>query len=223
MNRIMIAAAIASVALSGAASAATLNGTYTINIRNFADTDSDPTIVTSTNSAATRTNVDAVGIDATVQYTGDLNFSVTTGQNVSTYIDDFLTSGGGSYSILFGDQTFLDTTQLSLGDYSVTTFFEILGSFAGDALNGVITHDDGITLEAVNQTGGVSAPPTSKKITNFTADAGEFTLLYAAANGNPSILNVQADISPVPLPAGAVLLLTGLAGFGVARRRRKAA
>ena len=29
-----------------------------------------------------------------------------------------------------------------------------------------------------------------------------------------------AEISPVPLPAGAALLLTGLAGFGIARRRR---
>lgn len=204
------------------ATAATLSGTYMINIRNFQDTASDSSIVTNANSAATRANFDAQSIDATIQYTGDLNFGIGSGNSGSTTIDNFLTSAGGSYSVTSSVGGFdLTSTLLSLGNYKVTTFFEIFGTFAG-AADGRITHDDGITLVGNNVTGGVSAPPTPKKFTDFTADAGNFTLLYASANGNPSILNVDATVAPIPLPAGAVLLVTALGGLGLSRRRKAA-
>ncbi len=225
MFRTTFIAAAATLALfSAEATAATLNGTYTINVRNFADTGGDSNVVTSGNSAANRANVDAQAIDAIIEYTGDLDFAIGSGSSSTTTIDDFLTSKGGMYSVTSSAFGFdIATAILSQGSYIQTTFFEIFGSFAGNAANGIITHDDGVTLEGVNVAGGVSAPPTPKKTTLFSADAGDFTLLYASANGNPSILKVEADVSPVPLPAGALLLLTGLAGMGVARRRKKAA
>ena len=131
-------------------------------------------------------------------------------------------TGGGIIGADFAAETFLQNTLLSQGTYVTTTFFEILGSFATDALVGsTITHDDGITLIADNgQTGGVSAPPTSSITTAFTAEAGDFTLLYASANGNPSILRVDANLAPVPLPAGGLLLLGAIGGLAALRRRK---
>ncbi|WP_300032777.1 VPLPA-CTERM sorting domain-containing protein [uncultured Roseobacter sp.] len=220
MKHTIIAAAAAMTMLAAEATAATLSGTYTINIRNFDDSDAPGDVVTRSNSAATRSNFDAQAIDAVIEYTGALDFGIGSGGSSTTTIDNFLTSAGGSYSVV-SSSIDLSSTLLSQGSYVTTTFFEIFGSFAGNALNGLITHDDGITLEGNNVGGGVSAPPTSRRLTDFTADAGDFTLLYASANGNPSILRVEADISPVPLPAGAVLLMSGLAGLGIARRRKK--
>ena len=47
------------------------------------------------------------------------------------------------------------------------------------------------------------------------------------AKGNKAAFSIRSvatsfqDITPVPLPAGGLLLLTGLAGFGVARRKKR--
>lgn len=217
IRKIALASALA-LGTALPASAATLNGVFTIEIYNFSDTPGDSTVVTQTNSAATPANFAAQTLDATVTYTGDIFFGIPSGNSGSTTIDNFLKSAGGNYSI---DSSLIDLTNtlLSQGNYTTTTFFKIMGSFAS-AVEGVITHDDGITLVGNSVTGGVSAPPTSAKTTDFTAGAGDFTLFYAAANGNPSILKV--DATPIPLPAGGVLLLTALGGLAIARRRTQA-
>lgn len=224
MLKKVLGASIVAIAMSSTPLlAATLSGVFEINVRNFADTTGDSSIVTQTNSAATEANVSAQAIDATVTWTGDIDFRLGSGSSSSTYISDFFASGTGSLSNVSGsEQTFLDNTLLSLGTYKVTTFFEIMGVFTGDVLSGMITHDDGVTLTGVNVTGGVDAPPTTEENTAFTADAGAFSLFYAAANGNPSILEVDVEMAVVPLPAGVVLLLTGLGGLAIARRRKKA-
>ncbi|WP_371038491.1 VPLPA-CTERM sorting domain-containing protein [Rhodosalinus sp. FB01] len=85
---------------------------------------------------------------------------------------------------------------------------------------GTITHDDGVYLTGVNSTGGISSPPMEEENTDFTADADDFTLIYAAANGNPSILEIDATV--VPVPASALLLLAGLGGLAAVGRRRTA-
>ncbi len=48
--------------------------------------------------------------------------------------------------------------------------------------------------------------------------AGTYSFSINGLNSDDALYDIQ--ISAVPLPAGAVLLLTGLAGFGLARRRR---
>jgi hypothetical protein len=51
----------------------------------------------------------------------------------------------------------------------------------------------------------------------------QFTFWASETNdmeGRPDFALAAVEISPVPLPAGALLLLTGLAGLGIARRRR---
>lgn len=53
-------------------------------------------------------------------------------------------------------------------------------------------------------------------------EAGTYELFIFNSGGNKDAL-YDIRISAVPLPAGALLLLTGVAGFGVARRRKKAA
>lgn len=218
LKNTFLASAVAVATMAAPVFATTLNGTFTINIRNFTDSDPGPD-VTNASSAATAVNVAAVAIDATITYTGDLDFNAGS----STNVWDFLTSGGGAIVFTLGDQALLQSTVLSQGDYVTTTFFEIFGNFATDVLSGTINHDDGITLIAANgQTGGVSAPPTSLIPTAFTAEAGDFRLLYAAANGNPSILNVDATLAPVPLPAGGLLLIGALGGLAALRRRKTA-
>jgi hypothetical protein len=216
MFRATLIAAAATVALLGSQASA-------------ADTVGDNSVVTNdgANSAATAGNFAAQTLDATVKYTGDINFGIGGGNSGTTTIADFLNSAGGTWSSLSVlEDTFLATTLLSQGTYVQTTFFQILGNFGTEVLSGVINHDDGVTLVEATS-GGVSAPPTSSRFTDFTADAGDFTLFYAAANGNPSILKITAELAPeltpVPLPAGAVLLFTGLAGLGFARRRKTAA
>jgi hypothetical protein len=213
-----LAAALAFGA-SAPAFATTLNGTFTINIYNFSDGGLNGD-VTETNSAATAANVANAGFDATVTYTGDLAFGIGSGGSDTTSIWDFLVTGGGIIGVDASTQLFLESTLLSQGTYVTTTFFEIIGSFATDVLAGTISHDDGVMLSGENVTGGVSPAPTTVVDTAFTADAGDFTLIYAAANGNPSILVVDATLAPVPVPAGGLLLICALGGLAALRRRK---
>ena len=46
--------------------------------------------------------------------------------------------------------------------------------------------------------------------------------LFNTLNNNPDYLNITADVTPVPEPAGGDMLLLGLAGLGVIRRLRLA-
>ncbi len=214
MIKKFLSAMAVTVAFAMPAVAATLNGTFTIDIRNFTGPG-----VTQANSHATAANFSAQSSDAVITYTGDINFFNTVASGATTTIAQFLGSAAGSYSIVSGTQAFLDTTRLSQGTYVTTTFFQITGFFAS-AVQGLIRHDDGITMVANGLTGGVSAAPTVAVNTAFRAGWGNFTLYYAAANGNPSILNV--DVAAVPVPAGGLLLLGALGGLAALRRRKTA-
>lgn len=219
MMKKLLSAVALTVAFALPSAAATLSGTFTIDIRNFSDTASSgagANVVTQANSAANAANFFAQASDVVIKYTGLINFSVLAAQNAPTTIAQFLNSAGGSYSVTGGDAAALNS-QLSLGNFSTTTFFQIMGEF-GSGDRGTITHDDGITLMQGSTVVASSAPPTSKKFTKFDPEAGAFTLYYAAANGNPSILNVAT----VPVPAAGFLLIGALGGL-VALRRRKTA
>lgn len=62
---------------------------------------------------------------------------------------------------------------------------------------------------------------------DLTGDQGEQGILsFFAPNATTSFgisYEIRGMVNPIPLPAGAVLLLTGLAGFGVMRRQKRAA
>lgn len=60
---------------------------------------------------------------------------------------------------------------------------------------------------------------------SFTAGAGSELLTFASLNRfawGPALDNVSVALAPVPLPAGAVLMVGALGALGVARRKRKA-
>ena len=219
MKKFLSAAAL-TVICALPSTAATLNGTFTIEVRNF--TDADPGAdVEYANSGATVANFLAVASDAVFTYTGNIDFGIPGSQDSNvTKIAGFLASGGGVITDAdAGELAFLAGTLLSQGTYVTTTFFKITGTFAS-AVAGTITHDDGVTLVANGQTGGVSSAPTTVLNTAFSSTGGAFTLYYAAANGNPSVLKV--DVSPVPVPAGGLLLIGALGGLAALRRRKAA-
>jgi hypothetical protein len=116
----------------------------------------------------------------------------------------------------------------SLTGYSLTTTTDGLRN-----LTGKVNADGSVTLYAVTSTAGslladAGADPNEVvSITDNLANtqvsgaAGEdFTVLDKAALGQ---VYRGVDVAPVPLPAAAWLLLSGLGGLGVIGRRRKLA
>lgn len=82
-------------------------------------------------------------------------------------------------------------------------------------------------FDALVSIGGVSKLVTKDDTTaSFRLAAGSYNFFIDTTGGDAvnslrrNGSDYQIDISPVPLPAGAVLLLTGLGALGVARRRK---
>ena len=138
-------------------------------------------------------------------------------------------SGAAVTELDFTDDTlsFVSGMFMNLGD---TTGTEFVGLFDSDTVEGFAeTNDDAATLAGLQSNEFTLLSLTFEAIglgrgevelnAAFTELFGPdlFTALQTRiADGD---VNVLIDVQPVPLPAGAVLLLTGLGGLAAARRR----
>jgi hypothetical protein len=131
---------------------------------------------------------------ATVTYVGPLDFGL--GAGGADTIGAFFASGSGTFSGL--DEGTAALT-LSSPTFAATTVFDI--TFAEGAISdGNIVHDDGIGLYVDKEliTDPADAAPATEASTDFGSPAGQYRLIYVAANGNPSILRVTG--TPVFTP-----------------------
>ncbi|WP_425038560.1 VPLPA-CTERM sorting domain-containing protein [Primorskyibacter sp. S187A] len=220
MKTFLIAAS-ALCAFAMPAVAATLSGTFSVDIY-------QRTNATSAEARADAANLlaaDTVFLE-TITYTGQIDFG-TRNMDDSTTIEDWLNTGvGGSFTPLSSTTAALQLSRPNIRQGSATvTFFDFTATFLS-GFDSVIRHDDGITAYDDGVAYATRANPTSVVNTNATGfDGGDWRLLYAATNGDPSILKVTGSdlpdpfIAPVPLPAGLPLLLAGLGGLALLRRR----
>jgi hypothetical protein len=214
-----IAAAALSIGVSAAPAvdAATLNGTFTIDIYHRLN-------ATAAESAASVGNLDAGEKVDTITYTGDLSFATSVGS--STTIGSWLATGLGTVTGLDLVTAGLQLSKANIDDGSATTtFFDIVGVFAS-GFNSIVRHDDGITAFDDGAQLATSAEPTTVINTAVNGfDGGVWRLIYAATNSDPSILQVTGDNLPstVPVPAAGFLLFGALGGLAALRRRKSLA
>jgi hypothetical protein len=224
----LAAAVIALSGMVGAAQAATMNGTFTVtavNVKNVNAAQSNST------KAAFQAALAMAGAMSNVfTYKGDLKFSTSNNNpagNSPTTILQWLQTGGGTLSGLdpiFGGLQQSKGNIFATPGTATTTFylFERLASLGKGEFK--VTHDDGIQIYDDGVSIGGFFNPTSKRDTTVKGfDGGKFSILYVATNSDPSILHVDANVAPVPLPAALPLLAAGLGGLALLRRRRKAA
>ena len=224
-NAFIAAVAFALVGITGSAQAATLNGLFNVTAVNV-------TNLTSAQSQATRANFDAarngtlgggssIYASDTFTYDGDIDFETKVG--TSTKIGGWLLTGGGAITDLDGGFANLQLSKGNIDNGSATTtFFLFESTFQIGKGSFDVSHDDGIAIfENGDRIGGFVGPNSVRDTLVSGFNGGKFELLYVATNSDPSILNVNADVAPVPLPAPFALLAAGLAGLGLLGRRRK--
>ena len=221
--KVAFGAAVLTVGLSVPAVAAPLNATFTIDFYNF-----DAGGVRNATFASEANLVGRTVID-TFTYTGPLDFRIDTRKGPDGGIPsvaDFFATGGGTLSGLDVDLAAFD---LSSGagskdpEWGRTTILDITASITA-SYGGKIVHDDGITLFADGDVIAASAGPTSEKTTSFFYEGSQWRLIYAAANGDPSILEVDGPTpNPIPIPPAGLLLIAGVGGLTLVTRRRKRA
>ncbi|WP_370399966.1 VPLPA-CTERM sorting domain-containing protein [Sulfitobacter sp. JB4-11] len=94
-----------------------------------------------------------------------------------------------------------------------------------------LTNGDFIVLDGENQTRGgiVANAETFLRRMEYTADRNymyksdkEYTYSFFNNDESQDLISAEEAVAAVPVPAAGLLLLSGLAGFGAMRRRRKA-
>ena len=215
MIKNILGAAFTAAFFASAADAATLNGTFTIDIY-------QTTNATTAESRAEKSNIGPGNFLDTITYEGDLDFGTFDGSDATT-IAGWLATGGGSVIGLDAIVGALQLSKPSIGSGTATaTFFDIYGLFAS-GFDSIVRHDDGVSVFDGGTVIAASAAPTTVKNTAANGfDGGTWNLLYVATNGDPSVLRVTGEDLPttvIPVPAGLPLLLTALGGFALFRRR----
>jgi hypothetical protein len=230
------AASTALLFIAGATNAATISGIDKNSVAGTFSASFNVTAINVTNlnraqSRATLANYNAAlggslgGANGdfntgTFTYSGALDFGTNVGSG--TTIGSFIGSGTGSSSLdpssLFGQ---LQNSKGRINNGSATStfyLFEALGKFTAGTFD--IAHDDGMLVLGV---GGVAGPTSVKGTRVEGFGGGNLSFLYVSTNSDPSAFRVDSDVSVVPLPAAAWMLLAGVAALGAAGRRRKAA
>jgi hypothetical protein len=238
IKSLVAAASTALVLAAGTAAASPLRasdvvGTFTgdffvtaVNVVGLSGTESQATMENFNAARAGTLGVGGAGpasvqyaID-TFEYSGALKFGTSAGS--STTISQFLNSAGGTLTDLdlaFGQLT---NSNGNIGSSTATTTFYLFEAIAAGYTAGTlhIAHDDGILVLGAGGTAG----PTQEVLTSVAFGGGALSFLYVSTNSDPSVFRVDSDdVSAVPLPAAAWMLLAGLGAIGAVARRRKAA
>ncbi len=223
MLKSIFAASIVAAAMATSASAATLNGFFEVTAVNAVELDRDASKATIENAeAAYNAMIDDSYVNPRDDFTyeGDLHFGTFDGSDGTT-IADWLATGGGTVTGLDTDFGALQLSKPSIGDGTATTTFFLFTTILNMVGDFVIEHDDGVAVgDDGVRIGGREGPNTVKTTEVFGFDGGEFSLLYVATNGDPSVLKVNGDLTPIPLPATLPLLLVGMGGIAMMRRKR---
>jgi len=219
MKKIFALALAAATFIGTTSHAATLGGDFTVFAVNF-----DAGGVRGDVHATLDNFTDAASVSGAVadvfSYKGLIDFGVRGPQRADFTVEDWLKTGTGTYGNLSSD---LGDSQLSFPTFTTTTMFLFTATY-GNGFDFDVQHDDGFASFDDGVAGIKYENATGVRNTNGgTFDGGVFSLLYVAANGNPSVLNVTGDnvagIPPVPLPASGLLLLGALGFLGAKRRK----
>lgn len=120
--------------------------------------------------------------------------------------------GGGSYKVNGVDARSASLGLNSFAGLSIATLAtDILGVFIGTAK---------VSYDLINQPSG---PDVFTGNNVFTGAPNEGDILTLTAGSTSRIYSVNATVSPVPLPAGGLLLIGALGGLAALRRRKMAA
>lgn len=200
-------------------------------------------IFASTASAATITNGSFEDIGTgTLNGSGWNHFGSVPGWDGDPNVEIQSNSTLGSVNTPFGNRyAELDTNQdagisqeitLGAGTYELSFWYSprvnAEHTTTNDMLYKIFNTTTSLLSETINGAPNLAFPHgTFTEVTAlFTTDGGTFTLAFQATGGsffsgcgNCGALIDNVAISAVPLPAGLLLMLTGLGAFGVARRR----
>ena len=207
MSKVLAAAAAASVALAGAARAATVGATLTINT---ATTDSNVPRVAVTNDSD---SADITRFTLTIgnpgfNYDGYRDANFTAVDSWMTNIDTNL-SGGGSQA----------------GRYEIADIFDIVGLNPTESVSFEIDVDRDFanTVENFRNVLWNNGAMVANAI--FTVYFSDDTVLSTVLDDDPVAraeytFSVSQGMAPVPVPGAALLMAPALAGLGFARRRK---
>ncbi len=161
-------------------------------------------------------------------YTTDAAFS-----SGSVDVGDFTLSHSGTYGgvkISSNGSGFMNVDGtahvqgLGFTNDVITFVFDMAINYFGVDLFAV---NDGIEREVVDLAGSTYTMPVFssnvRSFVGFVSDTAFTTISFRAVAGESAGYdNVSYGVSPVPLPAGGMLLLTALGAFGIVRRRKTA-